>query len=175
MNGALPGIIMPGHPQVGDQYRQEYAKGVAEDTGEVLSLTGSETTPLTGPVSDLLVTKDSDLLDPTSPPENKYYARGIGLILTTEPGGARRSRQGREVLTRPVDSREAHRMRPLPITCALLARHGARHVSLLVECLRDEHEGTPLLRVWCRANAGPGPTGRARSLLACSESSRSVS
>jgi hypothetical protein len=86
VNSALPGIIMPGHPKVGDRYRQEYAKGVAEDTGEVISLTGSETTPLTGPVSDLLVTKDSDLLDPTSPPENKYYVRGIGLMLTTEPG-----------------------------------------------------------------------------------------
>ena len=48
VNGALPGVIMPGHPHVGDQYRQEYAKGVAEDTGEVLVLTGSETTPLTG-------------------------------------------------------------------------------------------------------------------------------
>jgi hypothetical protein len=87
VNGALPGIIMPGHPQVGDQYRQEYAKGVAEDTGEVLNLTGRETTPLTGPLSDLLVTKDVDLLDPTAPAENKYYARSIGLILTTEAGG----------------------------------------------------------------------------------------
>ena len=86
-DGALPGIVMPGHPQVGDQYRQEYAKGVAEDTGEVLNLTGSETTPLTGPLSDLLVTKDADLLDPTAPAENKYYARSIGLILTTEAGG----------------------------------------------------------------------------------------
>ena len=89
VDGALPGIAMPGHPQVGDQYRQEYAKGVAEDTGEVLSLTGSETTPLTGPVSDLLVTKDSDLLDPTAQ-ENKYYARGIGLVLTVEAGSASR-------------------------------------------------------------------------------------
>ena len=87
VNGALPGIIMPGHPRVGDQYRQEYAKGVAEDTGEVLNLTGRETTPLTGPLSDLLVTKDVDLLDPTAPAENKYYARSIGLILTTEAGG----------------------------------------------------------------------------------------
>jgi len=87
VSGALPGIIMPGHPQVGDQYRQEYAKGVAEDTGEVVSLTGSETTPLTGPVGDLLVTKDADLLDPTAPAENKYYARGVGLIVTTEAGG----------------------------------------------------------------------------------------
>lgn len=87
VDGALPGIIMPGHPQVGDRYRQEYAKGVAEDTGEVLNLTGSETTPLTGPLGDLMVTKDTDLLDPTAPAENKYYARGIGVILTTEAGG----------------------------------------------------------------------------------------
>jgi hypothetical protein len=86
VNGALPGIIMPAHPRVGDQYRQEYAKGVAEDTGEVLSLAGSETSPLTGPVNELLVTKDADLLDPTSPPENKFYARGIGPILTIEAG-----------------------------------------------------------------------------------------
>ena len=87
VNGALPGIIMPGHPQVGDQYRQEYAKGVAEDTGEVVNRTGLESTPLTGPLGDLLVTKDADLLDPTGPTENKYYARGVGLILTTEAGG----------------------------------------------------------------------------------------
>jgi hypothetical protein len=87
VNGALPGIVMPGHPMVGDQYRQEYAKGVAEDTGEVVSLTGDETTSLTGPVGNLVVTKDADLLDPTAPAENKYYAQGIGLILTVEPGG----------------------------------------------------------------------------------------
>jgi hypothetical protein len=87
VNGALPGIAMLAHPRVGDQYRQEFAKDVAEDTGEVLSLTGSEKSPLTGPLGDLLVTKDADGLDPTAPPENKYYARGVGLILTTEAGG----------------------------------------------------------------------------------------
>lgn len=87
VNGALPGIIMPAHPRVGDQYRQEFAKGIAEDAGEVLSVTGSETTPLTGPAKDLLVTKDSDLLDPTRPGENKYYARGVGLILTVQTTG----------------------------------------------------------------------------------------
>ena len=85
--GALPGIAMPGQPQIGDEYRQEYAKGIAEDTGEVLSLTGTETTPLTGPAKDLLVTKDADLLDPTGPIENKYYARGVGLILTVQTTG----------------------------------------------------------------------------------------
>ncbi len=87
VGGALPGIAMPGHPHVGDQYRQEYAKGIAEDTGEVLSLTGTESTPLTGAAKDLLVTKDADLLDPTGGVEDKYYAPGVGLILTVSVGG----------------------------------------------------------------------------------------
>ena len=84
VHGAFPGIAMPAHPQVGDKYRQEFSKGVAEDTGEVLSLNGSETTPLTGPKDNLLVIADADLLDPTAPAEHKYYAPGIGLILTTQ-------------------------------------------------------------------------------------------
>lgn len=87
VHSAQPGIVMPGIPQVGDHYRQEYSRGVAEDADEVLSLTGSETTPLTGPTTALLVTRDTDLLDPTGPAENKYYARGIGLILTVETSG----------------------------------------------------------------------------------------
>jgi hypothetical protein len=87
INGALPGIVMPAHPHIGDRYRQEYAHGVAEDIGEVVSLTGADTTPLTGPANDMLVTKDSDLLDPAGPAENKYYARGIGLILTVQASG----------------------------------------------------------------------------------------
>jgi hypothetical protein len=87
VDGAVPGIIMPGHPQVGDQYRQEYAKGIAEDRGDVIGLTGTETSKLTGPMKDLLVTKDVDLLDPSGPAENKYYARGIGLILTVQVTG----------------------------------------------------------------------------------------
>lgn len=85
--GALPGIVMLGHPQVGDAYRQEFAKGIAEDTGEVLSLTGTETTPLTGQLNGLVVTKDVDLLDPNSPPESKFYACGVGLILTVQTSG----------------------------------------------------------------------------------------
>lgn len=87
VDAALPGIIMAGRPQVGDQYRQEFAKGIAEDTGETLSLAGSENTPLTGPIQDLLVSKDLNLLDPDGPIENKYYARGIGLVLTLHVTG----------------------------------------------------------------------------------------
>jgi hypothetical protein len=87
-DGALPGIVMPGHPMVGDHYRQEYYKGEAEDTGKVLSLTGTESTPFTGPRSALLVTEDVNPLDPAAAVENKYYAEGVGLLVT---GPAERS------------------------------------------------------------------------------------
>ena len=76
VNGALPGIVMLAHPRVGDPSRQEYAQGVAEDTSEVLSVTGSESAPLTGPVSDLVVTKDADPLDPTAPPRLRLTSYG---------------------------------------------------------------------------------------------------
>lgn len=86
VNGALPGIVMPVSPQVGDKFRQEYAKGVAEDTGEVIDLHGADTTPLTGSVRDLVVTKDADMLEPHAPAEHKFFAKGIGLILTVTDG-----------------------------------------------------------------------------------------
>jgi hypothetical protein len=86
-DGALPGIVMPGHPMVGDHYRQEYYQGEAEDTGKVLSLTGTESTPFTGPRSALLVTEDVNPLDPAAAVENKYYAEGVGLLVTVQVSG----------------------------------------------------------------------------------------
>jgi hypothetical protein len=38
VNGALPGIVMEAHPQIGDVYQQENAKRVAQDTAEVLKI-----------------------------------------------------------------------------------------------------------------------------------------
>lgn len=38
VDGAQPGIIMLANPQVGDEYRQEYYKDVAEDMGTVVAL-----------------------------------------------------------------------------------------------------------------------------------------
>lgn len=87
VDGALPGIIMQGRPVVGDQYRQEYAVGIAEDTAEVLSLSGTESVPLGGPQQDLLVTKDVNPLDPEAAVENKYYARGVGNLLVLHVTG----------------------------------------------------------------------------------------
>lgn len=85
VNGAQPGIVMEAHPAVGDTYRQEYYKGEAEDMAQVLSLTESATVPY-GSYTDLVMTKDWSALE-TGNVEHKYYARGIGFILTQAVGG----------------------------------------------------------------------------------------
>jgi hypothetical protein len=89
--GALPGIIMPANPKVGDSYRQEYYKGEAEDMAEVISLNGSAlndavTTPYDSFSKVVLVTKDWNPLEPDIL-EHKYYAPGIGLIGETKVTG----------------------------------------------------------------------------------------
>ena len=92
--GALPGIIMPADPKVGDSYRQEYYKGEAEDMAEVISRNGSGlndavSTPYDSFSKDVLVTKDWNPLEPDIL-EHKYYAPGIGLIGETKITGLRR-------------------------------------------------------------------------------------
>ncbi|MGH9138372.1 MAG: hypothetical protein ACRD0G_15225 [Acidimicrobiales bacterium] len=89
VDGALPGIVMPADPQVGDAYRQEYDVGEAEDLGEVVQLGVSESVPF-GDLDDLLVTREWNPLEPDVV-EEKYYARGIGLVLevVTEGGEGR--------------------------------------------------------------------------------------
>ena len=80
VDGALPGIIMKATPAVGDTYRQEFAFGDAEDAAEVLSLTGSATTPGASCAGTCIVTRDFTPIEPDAA-EQKYYATGVGLIL----------------------------------------------------------------------------------------------
>ncbi len=86
VDGALPGIAMPAHPKVGDRYRQEYYRGVAEDTGEVLSTTDSATVAA-GSYADVVRTKDANPLDPSAAIEHKYYARDVGFVLVRHVTG----------------------------------------------------------------------------------------
>lgn len=86
VDGALPGIAMPAHPKVGDRYRQEYYRGVAEDIGEVLSTTDSATVA-TGSYADVVRTKDTNPLDPSAAIEHKYYARDVGFVLVRHVAG----------------------------------------------------------------------------------------
>ena len=56
-NGAKPGIIMPTDPKLGQTYRQEYQKGVAEDMAKVLELNSSAKVPY-GSFEHALVSKE---------------------------------------------------------------------------------------------------------------------
>jgi hypothetical protein len=88
LDGALAGVIMPGNPDVGMKYRQEYYAGEAEDKGEVLSL--SETQEVTAGIYDnLLQTYDTSGIDPEAL-EHKYYAPGVGLVLSLGLNGGGR-------------------------------------------------------------------------------------
>jgi hypothetical protein len=78
VNGAKPGIIMPGSPQPGDAYRQEYyPPGEALDQARVLSLHGSSEVPY-GAFTRVLVTSERSPLEPQI--EQKYYAPGLGEV-----------------------------------------------------------------------------------------------
>jgi hypothetical protein len=88
VDGAKPGIIMEAHPQIGDLYRQEFSLGVAEDIGEVLSLTASVTVPA-GSFANCLETKDTSTLEPDVE-EHKFYAPGVGNVLETNPATGER-------------------------------------------------------------------------------------
>lgn len=87
VDGAQAGVIMPAEPAVGLAYRQEHYEGEAEDRGEVLALGQVARVPA-GSYDDLVQTADTTPLEPDVL-EHKYYAEGIGLVLTVdkEAGG----------------------------------------------------------------------------------------
>jgi hypothetical protein len=89
VDGALPGIIMPGQPKPGMRYRQEYYRGEAEDNGEVLSTGEMAETPF-GQFDRALLTKDTIAIEPKVL-EYKLYAQGVGpvLVLGVSGGGGR--------------------------------------------------------------------------------------
>ena len=64
VDGAVPGIVMPADPQVGDAFRQEFLPGVAEDLGEVIDTGGATAVPA-GSFDDVVTTEDWTPLDPT--------------------------------------------------------------------------------------------------------------
>jgi hypothetical protein len=78
VDGAEPGIIMPGSPIVGARYFQEYAAGSAEDQGEVAGFEDELVVPF-GTYENVLKTLDTSPLEPGAVDE-KYYARGLGII-----------------------------------------------------------------------------------------------
>lgn len=82
VNGAKPGIIMKGNPQVGDAYRQEFLAGEAEDIAEVLSISESVQIGLGSYVGCLRI-KEWTPLDPNVV-EHKFYCKETGNVTVEE-------------------------------------------------------------------------------------------
>jgi hypothetical protein len=78
VNGALPGVIMPAHPEVGLAYTQEHYAGEAEDKGKVVALGEHVTVPY-GSFGEVVVTEDWTPLD-SAIREHKWYAPGVGVV-----------------------------------------------------------------------------------------------
>jgi len=83
VDGAQPGIIMKANPQVGDNYRQEYYMGQAEDMAKIIAFNQSVTVPF-GTFINCLNTYDYSPLEPDLK-ENKYYSPLIkGVVLDVD-------------------------------------------------------------------------------------------
>lgn len=85
VDGAQAGVIVPANPQPGTEYRQEFLAGAAEDQADVLSNAEQVQTP-TGLYKGALLTRDTTALEPDLV-ELKWYARGVGPVLTLTPSG----------------------------------------------------------------------------------------
>ena len=84
VKGAQPGIIMPGDPQPGKPYRQEYMPGKAEDMAQIIATNQAMTAPA-GTFTACVKTKDWSMLE--SGNEYKWYAKGVGVVRTQSTGG----------------------------------------------------------------------------------------
>src|SRR4029453_13404966 len=84
-DGAMPGIMIPARPEVGQKYRQEYKKGDAEDNGQVIAtdnLVGAKA----GQYKGALVTTDTSTIEPDVA-EFKFYAPNVGPVLALDVSG----------------------------------------------------------------------------------------
>ncbi len=82
VDGAKPGIVMPGRPKVGQSFRQEYLKGHAEDHMAIQSLAAKVRVPYVS-TSRAMRTREWTPLEP-GVFEHKYYVRGLGMVKDDE-------------------------------------------------------------------------------------------
>jgi hypothetical protein len=85
VDGAQPGIVMPGDPQAPSTYRQEFYQGHAQDMAWIVDLSQSVKVPYRA-FDGVLETLEWSPLEPDVI-EKKYYASGIGLIFSTSAAG----------------------------------------------------------------------------------------
>lgn len=86
IDGALPGIWMKANPKVGDEYRQEYYKGEAEDLGRVDAI-GKSVTTTVGTFKDCIKIFEWTPLE--SATGYKYHSKIVGGTVLEEEDGER--------------------------------------------------------------------------------------
>ena len=78
VDNARAGIFMPASPAVGQAFKQEDAKNIAEDCTKIVDLHATIKTSYVT-TSDALKTEEFSLLEP-GVLDNKYYVAGVGLV-----------------------------------------------------------------------------------------------
>lgn len=85
VDGALPGLMMPGTPLRGSKYFQEIAPPDAVDRGEVVAVGFDETIPGVGSWSDCIEIHDTNPAEGDCGDDDaKKYCPGVGLIQDQE-------------------------------------------------------------------------------------------
>ncbi|MEZ4415422.1 MAG: hypothetical protein R3E10_06680 [Gemmatimonadota bacterium] len=89
VDGALPGIIMWANPgqHIGEEYRQEFYEGEAEDWAKVLAVGETVVVPA-GTFTNCVRTDEWNGLESASH-EDKLFCSGIGFTLGLPQGGGR--------------------------------------------------------------------------------------
>ncbi|MGI9077779.1 MAG: hypothetical protein ACR2G6_10725 [Gemmatimonadaceae bacterium] len=89
-DGALPGIIMWADPaaHIGEQYRQEYYEGEAEDFAKVVAV-GQAVDVAYGSFTNCIKTEDWNSLE-SGGREFKFYCPGVGMALEVKIEGGDR-------------------------------------------------------------------------------------
>lgn len=77
VDGAKPGILMPGTPILGARFYEEFAPN-AQDRAEIKSMGDAITVPV-GAFVDTLTTEETNALEPGDVAE-KVYAAGVGIV-----------------------------------------------------------------------------------------------
>lgn len=85
---ALPGFVMLAEPKPGVCYRQEFYPSQAEDRARVMRLNAKVELNNGNSYEDCLLTKEWSTLE-LGDIEQKFYAKGVGLVLNFEHHGKR--------------------------------------------------------------------------------------
>ena len=79
VGGNLPGIIIPGNPQIGNVYANEFAPGVAEDQAEVIDF-GEEIVVPAGTFDDTITIEECNPLEDAEK-DTKVFVRDLGIAI----------------------------------------------------------------------------------------------